>query len=318
MKCNGCQHILHYSCVGLTEGEFNKMLPMNKPKWKCPTCKSKKESPLSKQQHEHGATPTNTTKRQTDSLIPDVPSSMVNLDTKAFIEFFERRFCSLREEWKKDISEILKPVQSDIKLISERLENWESRLDILEAKVSGINDLYSENEALKKDLNKMQKSFDTLDQNSRQCNLEIQNIPETSGEDLVGLVCNIGSLIGVSVPVESIRSVHRTAPGAQRDRPRNIVLQLTTRRLRDNLLAAARTRRELTTEQLSLPPPVRRFYINEHLTLTNKILFSKARELMKTKDYKHVWVRNANVMMRKTDTSKIIKIRSEEDLAKVI
>ncbi|XP_048488800.1 uncharacterized protein LOC125491278 [Plutella xylostella] len=176
--------------------------------------------------------------------------------------------------------------------MSQRLEKWESRLELLERKVDGLNDLQTENEKLKKDLIQMERNFEVLDQSSRQFNIEIQNIPENKGEDLIGMTRNIGSLVGVDVPLDSIRSAHRVAPAVQRDggggaRPRNVVVQLATRRLRDALLAAARARRDLSTEQLALPTPARRFFVNEHLTFRNKVLYSKARAEQKSKDYKH-------------------------------
>lgn len=268
---------------------------------------------------EQVTTPSNVAKKLNESVLSDIPTSMVNLDTQTFIEYIEKKFFSLREEWKQHMNDILQPLQSNMQKMSERLEKWENRLELLETKVDGFNDLQIENEKLKKDLIQMERNFEALDQNSRQFNVEIQNIPETNGEDLVGLTRNIGNLVGVDVPVESIRSAHRVAPGKHRGtRPRNVVVQLATRRLRDALLAAVRVRRDLTTEQLALPLPARRFYVNEHLTFKNKLLYSKARAEQNAKDYKHVWVKNNVIQMRKTDTSKILKIRCENDLENLV
>ncbi|XP_048484036.1 uncharacterized protein LOC125490060 [Plutella xylostella] len=271
------------------------------------------------------STPSSVLKKLNESELSDIPTSMVNLDTQAFIEYFDKKFFSLREEWKQHMNSILQPLQNDMQNMSQRLEKWETRLELLERKVDGLNDLQTEDEKLKKDLIQMERNFEVLDQSSRQFNIEIQNIPENKGEDLIGMTRNIGSLVGVDVPLDSIRSAHRVAPAVQRGggggggaRPRNVVVQLATRRLRDALLAAARARRDLSTEQLALPTPARRFFVNEHLTFRNKVLYSKARAEQKSKDYKHVWVKNNVVQMRKTDTSKIIKIRCENDLINLV
>ncbi|VVC87100.1 unnamed protein product [Leptidea sinapis] len=132
-----------------------------------------------------------------------------------------------------------------------------------------------ENAILRTQLETLTPKFDDLDQASRSCNVEIQNIREKKGENLVHLSLAIGKLLCIYLKDSDIRSVHRIAPGSATDRPKNIVLQLTTRRKRDELIAAARARRSLTSEQLFgvsvTPGSGSRFFIAEHQTLKNII-----------------------------------------------
>lgn len=327
LKCNGCENVFHYSCDGITEAEYGKILPMNKPKWKCQGCKSikatKKFSP--RVQLVTGTAPVSTPTRDADTLLEansvltDMPSSMVNVDTKALINYFDSKISTLRKEWSREMNDLLKPVQSDLQKLNDRLDDWETRLAALELQVGGYEQLACENTELKKELEQTRRQIDTMDQNSRNCNVEIQNIPETNNEKITSIVQTIGQLIGVNVPLESIRNAHRTAPGIKSDRPKNIVVQFTTKHVRDAVLNAARVRRDLNTEQLTtLQLPARKFYINEHLTLKSKMLLTKCRAIQKTKEYKYVWVQDGTIKMRKTGESKVIKIRSEEDLEKVL
>lgn len=246
--------------------------------------------------------------------LPGFPSSMVNVDTAAFMDYFEKKIATLGEGWRRDLNDAMLPVKSDIKCLSEKLDGWGKRLDDLESRVSALEQSQQENEKLKIEVAEMRRNMDLMDQYSRQCNVEIQGIPETNAENLLGIVSEIGSLIGIKVPAENVRSVHRSAPGANRKGPGHVILQLSTRKLRDDILAAARVRRELRTEQLSTPLPAQRFYVNEHLTLKNKILLAKTRSFAKEKKYKHVWVQDFQIKIRRTDTSKVLKIRTEEDL----
>ncbi|VVC91898.1 unnamed protein product [Leptidea sinapis] len=80
--------------------------------------------------------------------------------------------------------------------------------------------------------------FDELDQASRSCNVEIQSIPERKGENLIQLSLEISKILGVELNHSDIRNVHRVAPGLPTTRPKNIILQLTTRRQRDDLIVA--------------------------------------------------------------------------------
>ncbi|VVC90277.1 unnamed protein product [Leptidea sinapis] len=43
IKCVACQETCHYACFGIKDTDYKKMLPMNKAKWKCNNCKSKKK-----------------------------------------------------------------------------------------------------------------------------------------------------------------------------------------------------------------------------------------------------------------------------------
>ncbi|CAH1977268.1 unnamed protein product [Acanthoscelides obtectus] len=53
-------------------------------------------------------------------------------------------------------------------------------------------------------------------------------------------------------------------------------------------------------------------YVNEHLSLANKILFKEARTVAKNKKYKFVWTKGGQIFVRKDDTSKTIHISGAE------
>lgn len=318
IKCMACNLYQHYYCADLSEIEFKKILPMNKLKWKCSICKSKKI----------GISGTISPKVQGFS------SSMLNVDTQAFTEYFDAKFDSLRQQWREDlhiaIQDVSISLKQDIEKLEKRLVASEGRIMELEHTLASYEsrpEYIEENTTLRADLNVLQSKFDDLDQASRSCNVEIQNIPEKKSENLIHLCVQIGKLIDVDIKECDIRSVHRVTPGpgVRSDRPRNIVLQLCTRRQRDEVIASARARRSLTTAQLLGGAPTTaaaatqntRFYINEHLTLKNKILFSKARQQAKLNKYKFTWIKNGCILLRKNDDSRVIQIRCENDLSKI-
>lgn len=320
IKCIACQFNMHYLCADITESEFRKILPMNKLKWKCLACKNKKVISSSK---------TFSPKQAIDSN-----SSILNVDTEALTTYLDAKFNSFREQWREDIQRAVQDVtntfKADVQTLSNRIDSCEENILRIDQKFDLLpsahsdTDLKNENDRLRRDMVDLQDKLDDLDQSARSCNVEIQNIPEKRGENLVQLASNIGRLIGVELPADVIKAVHRVARGVDAgSRPKNIILQLTTRRLRDDVIAAARSRRTLSTGDLFPPSSaaaaadVRRFYVNEHLTLRKKILFSGARKLAKEKDYKYVWVKNANIMLRKTDEARVFLIRNDEDLLKI-
>lgn len=313
IKCTSCLTLMHFFCADLSESDFKRMLPMNRKKWKCSSCKNKKNAaPALSVSPKSGL------------------SSSLSVDTETLTKYMDAKLADLRQQWRDDlntaISEVTRKFRDDISSLESRMSIWEDRLSQVEDQMacneSLPTNLLEENVTLRTQLETLTSKFDDLDQASRSCNVEIQNIPEKKGENLVQLSLAIGKLLCVDLKDCDIRSVHRIAPGLATDRPKNIIMQLTTRRQRDELIAAARARRSLTTEQLfgvsGIPGVSSRFFIAEHLTLKNKILFSKARQIAKEKNYKFVWVKNSCIFVRKSEESKVIQLRSKNDLEKLI
>lgn len=104
-----------------------------------------------------------------------------------------------------------------------------------------------------------------------------------------------------------------------KQRPRPIVVRLARRALRDQLLKAARVRRGATTEGTDLPGPARKFYMNERLTRTNRLLFRRARELGDHHRWRFIWTRDGKIYARQHSGRDALRhrIRTEADLNRV-
>lgn len=261
---------------------------------------------------------------------------MVNLDTRALMSFFERKLSQLREDWRTDLNEGLKPVQADLAKLSDRLDGWEDRVKNLEDRISSLeaahavaeserqinieqhNAVINENAELREELSTIRNNWEEMEQRSRLFNIEIQNIPEAKGENLLTILDSLGKIIQTPIPRESVRAIHRVRHNKASDKPKNIIVHLISRWQRDEIIAAARVRREITTKDLGMAPQQgqkhKTVYINEHLTLNNKILFSHARKFGKENSFKHLWVHNGTILLRKTDASKAMPIRHLSDL----
>lgn len=163
----------------------------------------------------------------------------------------------------------------------------------------------------------LELKIDALEQQARQCNLEIQNLPEKRNENLINLVVTLGDKIQCNIDRNDIIGVNRVRHATESGRPKHIVVKLISRVLRDNVLAACRAKRGLTSTELGISGAEHTVYVNEHLTLRRKKLFRAAREAAKQAHYKYKWVSNATILVRATDTSPIIAIHTEKDLEKI-
>ena len=59
-------------------------------------------------------------------------------------------------------------------------------------------------------------------------------------------------------------------------------------------------------------------YINENLPKHLRVLRGKANAKRKTLNYKYLWNKNGNILLRKSDGSKVINIKSTMDLENII
>lgn len=83
--------------------------------------------------------------------------------------------------------------------------------------------------------------------------------------------------------------------------------------IRDSLVASAYLAKGIKSDQLGITGPKQQIFINEHLTLKNKGLFQEVRETAK----KCAWIKHGNILVRESDTTPVIAIRSRSDLCKI-
>uniref|UniRef100_A0A2A4J6R0 FP protein C-terminal domain-containing protein n=1 Tax=Heliothis virescens TaxID=7102 RepID=A0A2A4J6R0_HELVI len=160
--------------------------------------------------------------------------------------------------------------------------------------------------------------IDSLEQQARNCNAEICNVPEKRGENLLNIIEMVGSAVNFPICQRDIVSIHRVQHATQQgNKPKNIVVKFNSRILRDNLVSAYRLSKTLKAEQIGFPGSTATIYINEHLTLKNKQLFRKTREAAASHNYKYVWIKNSTILVRKRDDTSTFAIRIEDDIRKI-
>ncbi|XP_045537129.1 uncharacterized protein LOC123721709 [Papilio machaon] len=209
-----------------------------------------------------------------------------------------------------ETNERLSEIEKSLNFLSERQDGFETRLKALEGQITRTPDLTIQ-------LATIENKISLMEQQARQCNLEISNIKERRGENLVQIVENLGNIIKQPIRAADVVAVHRVPHADQNNkRPKNIIVKFTSRILRDNFISASRATKGLNSTMLSITGSPAPLYVNEHLTLNNKILFRQSREAAKKHGFRYVWVKHGVILARKTDTSPVIAIRTDQDIEK--
>lgn len=165
-----------------------------------------------------------------------------------------------------------------------------------------------------------------LDQLMRASNIELQCVPEHRGENLTSLMKQIGRTVGCVINDNDIYYCSRTAKmNSNSSRPRSILVKLSSPQLRDSLIASVQKynkthpQNKLNTSDLGIAASSStQVYVVENLSPENKSLHAAARIRARELNYKFVWVRAGRIFMRKSETTKVILVRSTDVLEKLL
>lgn len=267
------------------------------------------------------------------------PSSLeTQLTLREEIRLFRSELREVRDEMREFRREMA-GLHSSMGACSERVDSLEARIEALETRQSAALPDAKVNQ-LERIVTQLQLELNDREQDLLGSDLEIANIPEVPGENVLHTVGLVAAKLGVGLDERDIVFAQRiglrydrepqtassvspaggagaAGAGAAPARARRIVVRLTRRGLRDDLLKSARVRRGATTADLGLPAPSRRFYVNERLTKTNRQLFYRVREAAGRLGWKYSWTKFGRILAKQGEGKPTYCIRSEEDFSRV-
>lgn len=316
IKCNSCNGTFHYACVGMNETEFKKILPMNKIKWKCPSCKSGKKN---------------------SNNSPAIPRSecssshsIINIDANSIMEHIDTKFDALQSA----IDSLKTDVNSQLTKLSTKVSEWESKINGLASTMSSFNvqisNLKDENVKLKQELDDLRSNMNDISESNhrneqwvRRSNIQINGVPEKKNENLLSLVKNLALKCNFTINMDTdIDFVTRVAVKNDIDNktPKPIILKMQSRYKKDDFLLSLRKLKNCTAGDIGISgtQSTRKIFFNDHLSARNKYLLREAKRLAKEKGYAYCWVKNCTVMVRRSDQSPIIHITSTESLNNIV
>jgi hypothetical protein len=172
------------------------------------------------------------------------------------------------------------------------------------------SELKSENEILNVKLN-------DLEQYSRNYNVEIQGVPELQGEDTYSIVASVANKLGCTVHPNQIEYCHRIRQNKNNvkksNMPPSIIAKFFSRRVKDAVMEAKKTKKDLVGHDIGFDNSNAKIYINDHLTTVNKNLFWLARNA-RSVGFKFAWTKNGKVYLRKDEHSPVLKVTKPSDI----
>lgn len=336
MTCCNCNNSYDLICANVSEKRYlNTMTPEHKAAWKCVTCisripkKGNTQTPLRGNVNILRGASVQSPILCMDSQLDDAsiiaPSSPTQ-QSGVFIDEL-RAFMEEMRAARLQMANLTLAITN----LAQRVDECELRVDRLNARVDAVECRFNENHQdtntnndLIASIERLKAEINDRDQDLLLNDLELSCVPEQKVESVQHIVVTLANKLGVKLDERDVVSASRVgrAPISSEGtspRPRLIVVRLTRRTLRDQLLRAARVRRGATTEGIDLPAPPRRFYVNERLTLTNRQLFQRVREIGGRLNWRFVWTRDGRIFARRSASadSPSQRIRTVADVVRV-
>lgn len=240
---------------------------------------------------------------------------------KKFEESIAQLLSEIRSEFSNKNSETKDLFTELKKSVDYMSDNYDELLENLKSKTKMLNDLQTENTALRGQVIDLNTRLDLIEQQSRKGNIEIQCVPEYKSENLETVVQQPANTVACNLTDQEILNYHRISKMNQDStRLRSIVLKLSSPLVRDKILAAVKIfnktqqndKLKLNSSHLGLAGEKKSIFVCEHLSLANKKLHAAARAIAKERKYEFVWVWNGRINMKKDINSKAFQVKNSE------
>ena len=201
-------------------------------------------------------------------------------------------------------------INTEFEKFKKQLSETTKRAESGEAKVVSIS---AELPNVKDDNTIQQSNLNDLEQYSRRSMLEVNNIPVDNKENFQDIMTAIAKAINFEEfdYANDVDVAHRLKSNLPVP---PIIVMFKSRSKRNAFYEKRKKLKGVTLKDLELTfTEEKSIYINELLTIYNRILFKKVRSACKAKHYKHYWTSNGNILCKKTDQSDAIIIKNERD-----
>ncbi|KAL4113377.1 hypothetical protein QTP88_017009 [Uroleucon formosanum] len=196
-----------------------------------------------------------------------------------------------------------------VSFMSKQFDNFSAKLDSV---ILELKNIKIENEKFKSENNRLSEEIVILKCKIEQSNLgitvDITGIPKTINEDCKLIVEDIGKKTNTEINILEAYRIDSFI-----SKRSFIVAKLATRDMRTNLILNVKSVK-LTTDKIYNSWQKEKIYINGRLTKLKRTLFYQVKTTAKDKDYKFVWLSDADILVRKSENTKIIKINSSQDI----
>lgn len=296
--CKGnCSKQFHVNCVE-TFGEASQIFTRErKSKWICQECDIASKT-------------LSNSKIQNEAEIDQVS----NIEIKQLIEKFNLENAAFKIDFIKNLRELQQAVEFNSSLLTDAINSNKKLHEELNAIKKQNSALTEENRNLQTKVGELQSDIIELQQYSRRCNIEINNLPESPKENLREVITEIMKKAEVDLG-KDITALHRI-PTVKKEKIKPVILQFNTVESKNVFLSAVKVKRftakDINPEFENIP-----VFFNEHLCPEIKKLLYECKKFKKEQEFRFCWTKGGKIFLRKNESSRVYRIKQIHDLKNV-
>lgn len=220
--------------------------------------------------------------------------------------------------------EILAAIEAlDLKL-NKRIDSIEEQNNVILREFKSLKkdfvDLSKQHKKLSEEFAIVKLELNKLNQKSLESDVIFTGIPDNPKEVLLDTVNGAIKHLNLKLKPSDVSSVYRMKNKKNQTGFSPICLELFSRTV-SGLIFQEQKRQGpalLSTLVNDLPAnDLRKIYIKHRLSRYNLHLMSEARKFQVERNFKFLWFQNTDILLKESESSRIIQIRSEEDLQKL-
>lgn len=231
---------------------------------------------------------------------------------------FKEEIRILLQDWKEEQRRTFKELKEDISDVKQQNVDIASSIENLNKNhyelKQKVNVLEKEREDNLKRIENLENKLDSIQQQLRYNSIEIRNIPKTDNEDLEKIFSSICETTKTAIQPSMIEDIHRIPGKKENNKP--IIVKLSNKRFKTEFMKGIKKYNtenksdRLNTTHVGVTGSKSLIYISDHYTDKTKHLFFLSRDFAKSQEYKHCWVNNGRVFLRKTDGQAHILVKN--------
>lgn len=323
LECNKCNKYVHAStqCAGLTAKQLAAVKAADSLEWMCDDCKQNSDRRSSH------FVPCEDTEEDDDVKLSKTSNSTGDINAlreiaKEVEKNIKREVSSmaaLREiakEVEKNIKRELTSMTSSIEFLTDKMEEFTECMDAYKNRIKELEKknttLANNNTHLETKVKSLEQRMQDMEQKQLSCTIEVAGIPFMDNENTTKLIQKVAEKMNLDN--KTTRNIKRT--GVRAGQGGLLLVEFSEAGERELWLSKARDANVLLSD---IQPDVAddqakvRIFVREALTHYNKQLLWKTKQELR-EAYKYIWYKDGKVLVRKSDKSKIITVRSDDDI----
>ena len=174
-------------------------------------------------------------------------------------------------------------------------------------------------EALNEKVKNISEVIESVENYSYQYNIKFELYEHESAKDTAKLCLEIFKAIGASeLPSQDIDIAHRVQSRSDIG-PKPIICKFVRRLAKENVMNHRREVESISLSTLGYSSEtfLEQAKIYDHLTPRLQHLLSEANKFKTAHQFQYCWAKNGQILLRKTHESRVIKLKSVEDLSRL-